>query len=341
VIVSFVAPSQPVPMGGVTAIYEFANGLARRGHEVHIAHGRFWGRGITSLDEIAWFDFEPGIHHHLDPGTGVDLPDGDVIFGTEAPRRMGLPVLLVQGLDMFPKEMEHQAFRTPGLKVCVASWLIDAGLELGVPREQLVHVPMGIDHGLFRVRTPIQDRAACVGLLHNDHPAKGWRAGLAALERVHERVPDAETIVFSQQLPSEPLPEWVEAVEAPTQTHLAEHLYDRCSVFLQSSVWEGFGFTAVEAMACGCALVTTDNGGSRDYALPGRTALVSAPKDEVALADSVERLLTDDALRIRLAEAGAAHVRFQFDWDRAGALLEEHLQAYVAEPERYLRPAIT
>ena len=135
-IVSFVAPSQAVPMGGVTAIYDFANGLARRGHEVHIAHGRFWGRGITSLDEIAWFDFESGIHHHLDPGTGVDLPDGDIIFGTEAPRRMGLPVLLVQGLDMFPKEMEHQAFRTPGLKVCVASWLIDAGLELGVPRER-------------------------------------------------------------------------------------------------------------------------------------------------------------------------------------------------------------
>ena len=163
---------------------------------------------------------------------------------------------------------------------------------------------------------------------------------MAALELVHERLPEAKAIVFSQRLPPDPLPAWVEAVEAPSQTQLAEDLYDRCSVFLQSSVWEGFGFTAVEAMACGCALVTTDNGGSRDYALPGRTALVSPPKDEVAMADGVERLLTDDALRIRLAEAGGAHVRFQFDWDRAGGLLEAHLQAYLAEPERYMQPAI-
>ena len=145
-------------------------------------------------------------------------------------------------------------------------------------------------------------------------------------------------IVFSEQRPPDPLPAWVEAVEAPNQTQLAEDLYDRCSVFLQSSVWEGFGFTAVEAMACGCTLATTDNEGSRDYALPGRTALVSPPTDAVALADSVERLLTDDSLRIRLAEAGRAHVRFQFDWDRAGALLETHLQAYLAEPERTCSP---
>jgi L-malate glycosyltransferase len=339
VIISFVSPSQAVPMGGVTAIYEFACALARRGHEVHLAHGRFWDRGIDSLDEIAWFDFDPGVRHHLDPGGGVDLPDGDIIFGTEAPRRMGLPVMLVQGLDMFPKDMERQAFRTPCLKVCVASWLVDAGLRHGVPPEQLVHVPMGIDHETFRVRTPIDARSPVVGLLHNEHPAKGWRAGRAALDLVHAALPHVRAVVFGRIAPKQPLPDWVDLVVAPDPPHLAEAVYDRCQVFLQSSVWEGFGFTAVEAMACGCALVSTDNGGSKDYALPGRTALLSAPMDEHALAANVETLLRDDELRVRLATAGVAHVQ-RFHWDRAGEALEGHLERYLADPDAFLQPPL-
>ena len=93
-------------------------------------------------------------------------------------------------------------------------------------------------------------------------------------------------------------------------------------------------------MACGCALVTTDNGGSRDYAVDGETALVVPPGDAAGLAAAAERLLRDDAARARLAGAGAELVRRRFDWDNTAALLEPHLEAYVADPGRYQQPPV-
>ena len=55
----------------------------------------------------------------------------------------------------------------------------------------------------------------------------------------------------------------------------------------------------IEAMACGAALVTTDNGGSRDYAFDGTTALVADVGDAARLTEHVVTLLRDDALRVR------------------------------------------
>jgi L-malate glycosyltransferase len=335
-IVSFVCPSAPTPMGGVTALYEFANGLSRRGHEVHIAHGAFWGRpGVTSIEQLPWFRFEPGVEHHFGEGA-IPLPDADVIFGTAAPSHLGLPVLLVQGFEMFPKEMEREIFRAPCLKVCVASWLVAAGAEYGVEPDQLVHVPMGIDHDTFRVTTPLDARPLFVGMLYNSHLAKGWATGRRALELVHERRPDMRAVVFGTEVPEETFPSWITFVADPDPKALVDEVYNQCRVFVQPSLWEGFGFTAVEAMACGCALVSTDNGGSADYALHGKTALVSPPGEVEPLAAHIEALLRDDAERIRLASAGRDHVQV-FRWDRGAELLEGHLERYLADPAAFQR----
>ena len=337
-IVSFVCPSAPEPMGGVVAMYEFANGLARRGHEVHIAHGAFWGRaGIRNLTDIPWFRFEHEIVHHFGEGE-IPLPSADIIFGSGAPPHLGLPVVLVQGLDMFPETLERATFRSPCLKVCVASWLVDAGRRYGVPAEQLVHVRMGIDHDRYRLVTPVDEREAVVGILFNTHQAKGWAPGLAALTRVRARNPRLRVVAFGTERPSAALPAWIDFVHDPSPEVLVRDIYNRCRVFLQPSFWEGFGFTSVEAMACGAALVSTDNGGSRDYAFDGRTALVVAPGDVDAMAGGIERLLVDDDLHHHIATHGRDHVR-GFRWDSAAEELEHHLLAYLADPARFRRPS--
>jgi glycosyltransferase involved in cell wall biosynthesis len=337
--ISFVCPSSRTPTGGVTTLYEFANGLARRGHELHIAHGGFWGRdGLRSIDELDWFTFEPGIDHRFGgPGESIELPDGDVIFGTGAAERLGLPVLLVQGVDMFPKDMERDIFRTPCLKVCVASWLVGQGTRWGVPERQLVHVPQGIDHGLYRPSTAIAGRPPVVGILAHDHPAKGFAVGLEALALARAEVPDLRVVAFGTVPPAAPVPDWVELHVGLAPPAVVDTVYARCAAFLQPSHFEGFGFTAVEAMACGCALVTTDNGGSSDYALHEETALVAPPGDAPGLAAALVRVLTDEGLRVRLATAGERYVR-RFDWDRGAALLEAALEAYLADPASFREP---
>jgi glycosyltransferase involved in cell wall biosynthesis len=65
-------------------------------------------------------------------------------------------------------------------------------------------------------------------------------------------------------------------------------------------------------MACGCALVTTDNGGSAEYAHDGETALV-CDGEAGAMAEALLRLTRDDALRTKLALNGAGYVE-RFQW---------------------------
>jgi glycosyltransferase involved in cell wall biosynthesis len=76
---------------------------------------------------------------------------------------------------------------------------------------------------------------------------------------------------------------------------------------------------AVEAMASGCALVTTANGGSADYAFDGETALVCGP-DAEEMAEALVRLVTDDDLRVRIAENGCRFVQ-RFRWEASAERL--------------------
>lgn len=333
--ITFVCPSGNTPIGGVIALYEFANGLARRGHEVHLVHMPMWGRRIESLDDLGRYRFEPEIVHYLPGDDPASIPDTDLVFGTGSPERFGLPVLLVQGFEMLHSHLERMGFRTPSLKVCIAGWLADVGEVFGVPREQFHVVPMGIDRDVYRPITPLDHRPSQVAMLYSSHPAKGWAVGLAAVRAAHERMPALRVVVFGTAVPPGPLPDWITFHLDPDPQHLVTEIYNQSQVFLQASDYEGFGFTAVEAMACGCALVTTDNGGSRDYGHPGVTALVADPGDAATLADHLVTLLSDLPMRTRMAEAGRREVA-RFDWDLGAELLEAALLRYLADPARYL-----
>jgi glycosyltransferase involved in cell wall biosynthesis len=110
----------------------------------------------------------------------------------------------------------------------------------------------------------------------------------------------------------------------PPQANLAA-LYSGADIYLCPSWDEGLGMPSMEAMACGAALVTYDNGGCRDYARAGETALVARRRDIGDLADKLGTLAREPALRRRLAEAGRDLVSTAFDWERAVTRLEEIL----------------
>ena len=76
----------------------------------------------------------------------------------------------------------------------------------------------------------------------------------------------------------------INAVHASVRTHVLP-------IYLCPSWDEGLGMPSMEAMACGSALVTYDNGGSRDYAHDGETALVAPRRDLPALVGALGRIL--------------------------------------------------
>ncbi len=80
-------------------------------------------------------------------------------------------------------------------------------------------------------------------------------------------------------------------------------------VLVMPSIREGLGYAALEAMAAGCAVAAFAVGGLPEIVQDEVTGLLSPPGDVPHLVGQIERLLTDEALRVRLRENGLRHVR--------------------------------
>jgi glycosyltransferase involved in cell wall biosynthesis len=96
-------------------------------------------------------------------------------------------------------------------------------------------------------------------------------------------------------------------------------LYSGAALTAMPSLYEGFGLPVLEAMACGSPVVTSAISSLPEVA--GDAALLIDPTDTRALADALDRILSDDLLRANLIARGLAQAA-RFTWDDAAAHLD-------------------
>jgi len=92
--------------------------------------------------------------------------------------------------------------------------------------------------------------------------------------------------------------------------------YSGARLFVCPSVYEPFGIINLEAMACGAPVVASRVGGIKEVVKHGKNGVLVEPGDVDGLAEAMNRVLCDDALRLRLAKAGRPYVERNFSWDR-------------------------
>jgi glycosyltransferase involved in cell wall biosynthesis len=106
------------------------------------------------------------------------------------------------------------------------------------------------------------------------------------------------------------------ALNIADRTHFLGHLpfaalvseYRNATLFALPTEQEGFGIVFLEAMASSLPIVATRVAAVPEVLSEGVTGLLVDPGDETALAESIENLLRDPALREELGNAGKAHV---------------------------------
>lgn len=358
--ISFVLPPySTAPIGGYRVVYEYANRLARRGHYVTVVHAsrlRNIPHPLRQLSGIvAWINYWRGRLFRRRPGwqridnrvtvlhvyepTSARIPDGDVVFGTlwatteyviEYPVTKGQKFYLIQGpseIDAWgaPKGRVDRLWRSPNLKkIVVARWLYERALEMGARHGDLRYIPNAVDTNLFRLIEPLEIRPPSACMMFGSEARRGSWYGLEALEMVRAARPEFETTLFSTEPRPPGIPSWMRFVTNPPQDQLVA-LYNSSRIYVCSSLAEGWHLPPTEAMACGCALVSTDIPGVRDYATHGVTALLCSAEDSSNLARHIIGLIDDDPQRVALARRGWEFIN-SLNWEHNVTLLEEFVQ---------------
>jgi glycosyltransferase involved in cell wall biosynthesis len=91
-------------------------------------------------------------------------------------------------------------------------------------------------------------------------------------------------------------------------------LYSSAEALVYPSLWEGFGFPPLEAMAAGLPVVASTGGAIPE--IVGDAALLHEPTDEASLTDAMIRITSEPGLRAQLRLRGYDQAR-RFSWDRA------------------------
>jgi glycosyltransferase involved in cell wall biosynthesis len=207
-------------------------------------------------------------------------------------------------------------------------------IALGAPEETVVLIPgSGVDTKLL---TPLPEppapvTAAYIGRMLAD---KGVHILIQALALLGKRGVPLQLLLAGDcdkenpgSLVPEQLREFANLYGINWLGHVADirDVWRRAHFAVLASRREGLPKSLLEAAACGRAMVATDAPGCREIAIEGKTALTVSVDDVTALADAMEKLAGDAALREKFGKAARALVEAKFS---AGSIGQQTVALY-------------
>lgn len=238
--------------------------------------------------------------------------------------------------------------------IACTRWFADTITPLAGRPVDFVHY--GIDPGIDRFATPerVDEARRRLGLsdgrrvllaLGRYVPRKNFDGVLRALPGLARRFPDLTLLLVGGGQEEQSLRRLADELGVADRVvwgprcapHEVGVYYKLADVFVtvsrtreEDDTYETFGLVYAEANLCGVAVVGGREAGVVEAVEDGVTGLLVAPDDGAAMEEACARLLGDEALRRRMAEAGRRRVLEHFTWDRAAAQTAELLRAAAA-----------
>jgi glycosyltransferase involved in cell wall biosynthesis len=219
--------------------------------------------------------------------------------------------------SFFQKFYRRLTYENPAKKadaVVVISNSTKSSIErfLGIPPERITIIYPGIDHTFFTLHTNQQLSRPTESFLY--YPARGLahknHATLFnAVEQVREFFPNLKLVLSgADQDFLGKLPDFVIHEGHVTRERVRE-LYWGATAVVFPSLFEGFGFPPLEAMASGCPVVVSSAGSLPEVC--GNAAIIVDPSSPESIAEGIKNALTKPE---RLIEKGLEQSK-KFDWD--------------------------
>ena len=301
----------------------------RRGYRIGGVRGLLY-RHFGLPPALDFSPFAPVVHAQFARGGALALPLARAM-------RARLVVTL-HGGDVKDKNWRHTllARRWPEVVsqtyrfICVSHAVAETAIRRGVPEHSLTVLPIGV-----QIPTaPPQPRAAGALLFAGRFVEKKGIGVLADAMRRLRMGGDMTRLVCAGDGPLRPVLEQlardvpgVELVGWLSAADLAERMRTALALVVPSVIAadgdaEGLPSVVPEAMARGCVVIGSDQGGIAEAVTNGETGLLTQSGDAAALAAAMHQITARPELPTRLAQAAFREVGERFDAMRQSAVLE-------------------
>ena len=198
--------------------------------------------------------------------------------------------------------------------------------EFKVDEKKITVIPNGIDIGIFKptsIKKSLSFRI--VTTASADIPLKGLRHLISALPRVIRQFPLTSLTVIGKSPEKSNLNKLIDDLDLEDKITFRSGIpekeivktYHDSDIAVIPSLYEGFGFGAGEAMACGVPLISTDSGGLKQVI--GDAALKIKPGSVNEIEEGIVKLFSEEKIRQELAEKGRKRMEEFFDWKIAAS----------------------
>jgi glycosyltransferase involved in cell wall biosynthesis len=203
--------------------------------------------------------------------------------------------------------------------ICVRSNVVKRSLlnDYGIAPEKISVVAGGVNY-VPLPDVPLRDttKAPTVLFIGQDFYRKGGDLVLEAFARARTQFPDARLLVVTGSAIPKGLPmEGVSHQQIGWNRQELANLYRQADVFILPSRQETWGDVLLEAMAFGLPCIGVTGEAMEDIILPNQTGFLAFPEDVDGLASSLEVLLGQPDLRLKMGLKSAEIVRQKFTWE--------------------------
>ena len=202
--------------------------------------------------------------------------------------------------------------------------------ELKVNEENVDVVLNGIDLDSFNRDERVEKKPyRIITTASADVPLKGLKFLIEAMTEIIEEIPEAHLMVLgrakkegdiAKQISRLNLEERISFRSGLSQSEVVS-LYASSHICVIPSLYEGFGFGAGEAMACGLPLISTQSGGLKEVI--GQDAVIIEARSSKAIVKAVKDLFSNKEKQLALSRAGRKRMENEFNWMKAAEAYEE------------------
>ena len=202
--------------------------------------------------------------------------------------------------------------------------------ELKVNEENIDVVLNGIDLDSFTRDERVEQKPyRIITTASADVPLKGLKFLIEAMTEIIEEIPEAHLMVLGRAKEKGDIAKLISRLNLEEKISFRSglsqsevvSLYSSSHICVIPSLYEGFGFGAGEAMACGLPLISTQSGGLKEVI--GQEAVIIEAASSEAIIKAVKDLFSNKEKQLALSRAGRKRMEKEFNWMKAAEAYEK------------------